>query len=83
MFTSDFLANKPVEISVQTVTSINGPSTEPKQWPRLEIKDGDNTVGLTLSREQLELMLDAAEWWLLKQDESAGLMLAGELRETA
>lgn len=62
MFTSDCIAHK--KTAQIEITTVDG------RLPALRIVNGDNDTRFTLSIEQLELLLDAGEWWLFKMHES-------------
>ena len=64
MYASDCIAFNQADISVASVDLAEG-----SDLPRLTIKRTGNEIGITMSREQLELLLDSAEMWLFKQDE--------------
>ena len=61
---SDCTAFTQAEVSVTNIELATG-----SDLPRLIIKKGDDEIGVTMNREQLELLLDSAEMWLFKQDE--------------
>ena len=62
MFTSECIAHK--KAAKIEITTVDG------RLPGLRIVNGDNDTRFTLSIEQLELLLDAGEWWLFKKNES-------------